>query len=255
MSQVLYKKEGHKALIMLNAPEDLNAINLSMVKELAEIWCDVSDDDNIWVAILSGEGKSFCSGANVKKMERGSWQLRDSLLLGDHRLSPSNYGVWKPVIAAVHRHVYGAGLSLALESDIIVASEDALFGIPEGKVNVPTLFAPVISKYLPHSIASELMYTGKPIDAQRAYQLGLVSRVVPKSELSDTAQTIAEQICENGPLSIWATKKLYYQGFNLDYEGILPIIEKIAVPVMNSEDSVEARRAFMEKRKPDWKLR
>ncbi len=151
--------------------------------------------------------------------------------------------------------MYGAGLLLALESDIRVASEDALFGIPEGMVNVPTLFAPFICKYMPHAVACELLYTGKPMNAQRAFQIGLVNKVVSKDELMTAARETARQICENGPLSIWATKELLCRGGEMDYAGALALIEHLVPPVFNSEDSIEAKQAFIEKRKPVWRMK
>jgi len=255
MSHILYKKEGHIAHISLNNPESLNALTTDIAKDFEAIWSDFRDDKNMWVAILSGEGKSFCAGADVKKMERNKWEFRQSLIWGDFSISSKIHKVWKPVIAAAHRHVYGAGLFLFLEADIRIACDDTLFGIPEGKVNVPTLFAPFITKYMPRAIASELLYTGKPINARRANDLGLVNRVVPKSLLMSTAQEIADSICENGPLSIWATKQLLCQGEYMDYEGALALIEKIVPPIFNSDDSIEAKQAFLEKRNPVWRLR
>jgi E-phenylitaconyl-CoA hydratase len=255
MALVLYKKEEHIAYISLNRPENLNAINRTMTRELAKIWVDFRDDKNLWVAILSGEGKSFCVGADVKEMERGRWEFSQSLFFGDDRVIPSNYRIWKPVIAAVHRHVLGGGLILALECDIRIASDDAIFGIPEGRVNIPFLFAPFISDYLPRAIASELMFTGRPISSERAYQLGLINISVPYNELMSTATNMAKEICENGPLSNWATKELFYRSRNMDFQSALAFVEHIAPPVWNAEDSVEAKRAFLEKRKVKWKLR
>jgi len=255
MSQVLYRKEGRIAYISLNNPQSLNAVNRAMVQELAKVWIDFRDDDNVWVAILSGEGKSFCAGADVKDMKRGTWRFRDSLIFGDDRMAPSSYQVWKPIVAAVHRHVYGAGLWLALEADMIVASEDAKFGVPEGMVNVPTLFAAWSNRYFTHAITGELLYTGKPLNAERAYQIGLINQVVPSGQVMAAATSVAEQICANGPLSIWATKEMYRRGCNMHDEEKVALTEHIAVPVFNSEDSIEAKQAFVEKRKPEWKLK
>ena len=255
MSLVLYRKEGHIAYISLNRPESRNAINRAITRELAKTWVDFRDDDNLWVAILSGEGKSFCAGADVKEMERGQWTWRQSLIYGDERIGPSNYRIWKPLIAALHGHVYGAGLILALECDIRVAAENALFGVPESRVNVPFLFAPFISDYVPQAVAAELMFTAKPIDAQRAYQFGLVNKVVPGGQLMPAAISVAEEICENGPLSIRASKELLHRCRDMDYDSALTLVEHIAPPVFNAEDSIEAKRAFIEKRKPEWKLR
>ena len=254
MEQVLYRKEGHIAYISLNNPDSLNAINRKMVHELRDTWIDFRDDKNLWVAILTGEGKSFCAGADVKEMERGQWRFRQSLLFGDDRAGASNYDVFKPIVAAVHKHVVGAGFLLALESDIRIASEDALFSVPEGKVNVPTLLAPFLVDHMPRALANELMFTGKPIDAARAYQNGIVNRVVPKDKLMETAQEFADRICELGPLSLWATKELLCRTRNLDYNATVALIEHIATPVWNSKDSQEAKQAFIEKRKPVWSL-
>jgi len=254
MNEIIYRKKGHIAYISLNRPEKLNAINRVMVKKLSKVWIDFKKDNNLWVAVLSGEGKSFCSGADIKEMKRGKWQIRDSLIFGDDRFTPSSYQIWKPIISAIHGYVFGAGLLLALESDIKIASEDALFGIPEGKVNIPTLFSPFISYYIPQSIAAELMYTSQSLNAQRAYQLGIINTIVSNSELISTATKIAEQICKNGPLSLWATKELYVRGRNMKYDNVITLIKDIATPVMNSNDSIEAKRAFIEKRKPIWKL-
>jgi len=252
MLEVLYEKKGHLAFIRLNRPDSLNAINKAMAKELIKIWIDFRDDKNLWVAILSGEGKSFCGGADLKEMERGQWQFRQSLLYGDERIGPSNYEVWKPIVAAVHGHVYGAGLLLALESDIIVAAEDALFGIPETRVNVPFLTAPFIYNYLPRNVANEMMYTSKPIGAKRAYDVSVVNRIVSLGQILATAKEIADDICLCGPLANQASKELALRCRHMDSQSAIALIEHIAPAVWNSEDSVEAKKAFLEKRSPSW---
>jgi enoyl-CoA hydratase/carnithine racemase len=144
MDHVLYEKKGKIAYITLNRPEKLNALGLQATKELAEIWKDFRDDSDVWVGILSGKGRSFCAGADVGKMDlgkEGKWTIDKSLILGEHRMGPSNYRVWKPLIAAVHRHVLGAGFYLAMECDIRIASEDAEFGLPEPMVGMTILLA------------------------------------------------------------------------------------------------------------------
>lgn len=255
MADVIYEKKGHIAHIRLNRPEVLNAINRSMADQLIEVWRDLRDEKDVWVAILSGEGNSFCSGADVKEMERGKWKFRDSLLFGEKPVGPSNYKVWKPIIAAVQGNVNGAGFWLALESDIRVSAENALFGAGEARVNIPALIAPFFFDYLPRGIASEILFTAKPIDARKAYELGLVNRVVPEDRLVAEAIQMAQDICECGPLSVWASKELALRTRDMDYQSTLSLIEHIATPVWNSEDSVEAKRAFIEKRKPKWILR
>lgn len=256
MVNILFKVQDHIAYIALNDPKKRNAISYEMALELEKIWGEVRDNKDIWVSILYGEGESFCAGINVKEVERGQFNIKDnSLLVGKHRLGPLSHNVYKPIIAAVHKHVYGAGLSLVLESDICIAAEDALFGLPEAKINLPTMFAPIIGQFLPHSVVSEMLYTAKPIPAQRAYELGLCSKVVSYDKLMKESISMANLICQNGPLSNFASKELYYRGRNIKYEDYLDLLNEVATPIINSEDSIEGKIAFIEKRRPDWKLK
>ena len=254
MPEVIYEKREHIAFIRLNRPDSLNAINVAMAKELIKIWIDFRDDKNLWVAILSGEGKSFTAGADLKEMRRGDWKFRQSLLFGDNHMLPIGYHVWKPIIAAMQGNINGAGLFLALDCDIRIAADDAKFGIREAIANVPTIFASFLRDYMPAAIAAELLFTAKTVDAQRAYQVGLVNRVVPRNQLINTATTIAEEICECGPISIWATKELYCHGY-MGRESRLSFMKHVVTGPFNCEDSIEGKQAFIEKRKPKWKVR
>jgi len=255
MSEVIYEKQGHIAHIKLNRPDRLNAISRSMAWELAEIWVDFRDDRDLWVAVLSGNGKSFCSGADMGEVQTDTWDFRQALPFGDDSLSPSKYHVWKPIIAAMHRHVFGLGFWLALECDIRIASDDASFALPEAKINMPVLFTARLSRYLPPGIVAELLLMARSIDAQRAYELGLLNAVVGYRELISTATSMAEELCKNGPLAQRAMKEVYSKTRNMDYTSALALTEHIVTPVFKSEDFVEAKRAFKEKRKPQWKLR
>jgi enoyl-CoA hydratase/carnithine racemase len=256
MPAVKYEKEGKIAFITLNRPERLNAIDLETTKELIKIWVDFKGDDQLWVAILNGEGRSFCAGADVGKMDLGgTWNIRKSLIYGDKKMGPSNYGVWKPIIAAVHGHVLGAGFYLALECDLIIAAEDAEFGLPEPKVGIPTLFASNLHRYLSPCLGMELLLVAERINAKRAYEMGLLNQVVPKDLLSDSARAMAEKISQNGPLSVRAMKEVFQRSQKMDSVSKLTLLEQIFTPVMNSEDAAEGKRAFQEKRKPQWKCR
>ena len=255
MSEVIYEKQGHIAHVKLNRPDRLNAISRSMAKELGEIWLDFNEDRGLWVAVLSGEGKSFCSGADIGEVQAKTWDFRQSLAFGDDSLSPSKYRVWKPIIAALHRHVFGLGFWLALECDIRIASIDASFALPEAKINMPVLFTASLSRYLPPGIVAELLLMGSSIDAQRAYELGLLNKIVGHEELISTATVMAEEICNNGPLAVRAMKEIHSRTRDMHYVSALSLTEHIVTPVFKSEDFVEGKRAFKEKRKPEWKLR
>jgi enoyl-CoA hydratase/carnithine racemase len=255
MSEVIYEKQGHVAHIKLNRPERLNAISRSMARELAEIWVDFRDDRDSWVAVLSGNGKSFCSGADMEEVGADTWDFRQSFAFGDDSLSPSKYHVWKPIIGALHRHVFGLGFWLALECDIRIASIDASFALPEAKINMPVLFTAWLSRFFPPGIVAELLLMARPINAQRAYELGLLNETVDYKDLISTATTMAQELCNNGPLAQRAVKEIYYRTLDMDYASALALTEHIVAPVFNSEDFAEAKRAFKEKRKPQWKLR
>lgn len=255
MDTISYEKRDHVAHITLNQPQKLNALGRDMAKELGRAWVDFRDDDDMWVAVLAANGRSFCAGADVKQMERGLWRFRDSLMLGDDSVLPSNYEVYKPIVAAVQGHVYGAGLVLCLECDIRVAAENAKLGLPEGKVNVPFLFAPFIFDHIPRALACEMILTGKPLDLQKALDLVLVNQVVPEGELLAAAQEYAERICEMGPLANFAAKELYTRGRRMGFTGAMGLLEHVATPVWNSKDSQEAKQAFIEKRRPKWRLK
>ena len=256
MDHILYEKKGKIAYITLNRPEKLNALGLQATKELIEIWKNFRDDSKVWVGILSGKGKSFCPGADVGAMridKDNKWTIDDSLILGKYPIGPYNYRVWKPLIGAVHRHVLGLGFYLALQCDFRIASEDAQFGMPEPMVGIPTLFAHLIRDYLPHGYALEMLLLAKRINAQKAYEMGLVKKVVKPEKLMSTAQELAEKLCEKGPLSLRAIKEVYYRSRDIDNHSALALVEHVLGPVMNSEDAAEGKKAFMEKRKAIWK--
>lgn len=254
MANVLYEKKGKIAHITLNRPERLNALTAEVAKELGRVWTDFNDDDSLLVAILSGAGRSFCAGADVKEgLATGHWSLSKSLTLGDTTVGPQKYQIWKPIIAAVHGHVLGGGLWLMLECDLRIAAEDTKFGLPEPKIGVPTVFASFLPYYMSYGIASELLLIGDTIDAQRAYQLGLVNKVVPLDQLMSTATAVAERLCQNGPLAVRAMKEVLIKSRYMDRASTLTLIENVYAPVMDSEDTKEGRAAFAEKRKPRWR--
>jgi len=261
MSFVLYEKKDKIAYITLNRPEKFNSLNPDLISELTDVWIDFRDDDSLWVAIITGKGRAFCAGADIGGLdeagfsapgkERPSFISTSSALLS----TPTRYGIWKPIIAALNGYVLGAGLWLALGCDIRIAAADAVFGLPEPRVGIPTTMAALMRYFMPRGIAYEMLLVGDRINAQRAYEVGIVNKVVPNEELIDAATALAERICENAPLAVRAMKEVLERGKDMDYDGALALTEHVFAAALNSEDRKEGIRAFKEKRKPEWKVR
>jgi enoyl-CoA hydratase/carnithine racemase len=182
---VEYKKEGKIATITLNRPEALNAINPEVIAELSRIFHDFRDDDNLHVAIITGSGeRAFCAGADVgktlprMKKNRGQpWKFEPTPMRG--------MDCWKPLVAAVNGLALGGGLEIVLACDIRIASERAIFGVPEVTLGLIPGWGGTqrLPRAIPQAIAAEMLLTGKPMSAQEAYRVGLVNKVVPPAEL------------------------------------------------------------------------
>ena len=259
--KIIYEKKGRIAYITLNRPHKLNAIDFEMVRKLSDIWIDFRDDEEVWVAIITGAGGNFSAGFDVGNIAstqpKGGFKLlRDSAMFGEgpeHMMGPSRHSVWKPIIAALDGVVNGAGVWLALETDIKIATSDTKLGLFEGKINFPVEFAAFLTRHMPLSIAMELLITGNVLTAERAYQVGILNKVVAKEDLLKEAEKIANKICENGPLSVKVMKQLVRRSWDLNTEASLSLSEALIGPALSSEDFIEGITAFVEKRKAKWK--
>lgn len=254
---ILYHKEGRIAYITLNRPEKGNIINSEMACQLIEIWKKFRDDDDAWVAIVSGNGNTFCGGYDFGEIERthGKWTPADSVIFGENKISPNCYNIWKPIIGALHGYMPGAGMYLALECDIKIAAENSTFALPEPRFNLATSFASLITKHMLRSSALYLLLTALRVNAEQAYDMGIVNEITSKDLVLERAREIANQICKLGPMSIRAIKEVFYRGQVLDYEQLVSIMEEVYPPIMNSEDVLEGRDAFFQKRDPVWQLK
>ncbi|RMD86336.1 MAG: enoyl-CoA hydratase/isomerase family protein, partial [Candidatus Dadabacteria bacterium] len=205
----LYEKRGHIALMTINRPEAMNAFTGEMLRAMDAAFADFNEDDNLRVAILTGAGdKAFSAGMDLKEAIP-ALQAGDEMGYEDHTKRPFS-DVFKPIIAAVNGHCIAGGLEFLQGTDIRVAAEHATFGLGEVRWGIiPTGGTHIrLPRQIPWAVAMELLLTGRPIDAQRAYDIGLVNRVVPKEKLMETAMELAEVICENGPLAVRTAKEI-----------------------------------------------
>jgi len=257
MALIDYKKEGRIAIFTINRPEALNAINVPASQELHEAMIDFRDDPELWVGIITGAGdKAFCAGADIKDMLPFMKEH-----LPDERAMPATpmrgLELWKPLIAAINGEALGGGLELALACDIRIASEKAHLGLPEVTLGLIPGWGGTqrLPRMVPWCKAAELVLTGRPIDAQEAYRIGLVNAVVPPEAVMPVAREWAEVICRAGPLAVRAAKEAMIRGSSLTLEDGLRLENTLEAYVMGTEDYTEGTTAFLKKRKPDYKAK
>ena len=254
---VLYETSGGVARITLNRPEAMNAIDAETVLLLGTHLQAFESDDSLRVAILTGAGeKAFCAGADLKKKGVGGVQELFSRERQDYRAGGRALNVSKPVIAAINGYCLAGGLELALACDIRIASTSASFGAPEVRWSLLHGYGALrLPQTVPMSVAMDMLLTGERIDAKRAYEVGLVSRLVAPEALNETVQAVAERISENGPLAVRLTKDITLRGLYLPTEDLVAYRNSVSALLGASEDAREGPRAFSEKRKPQFKGR
>ncbi len=261
---VIYEKKGAIAIITINRPEVMNAIDVETNEELKKAWFDFRDNDDLRVAILTGAGdKSFSSGADLQKWAphfssmSSADKRRNSETEPGFGIITKNFECWKPIISAINGICLAGGTEMALASDLKVASEDSTFGLTEVKwAIIPGAGGTQrLPRAIPLAKAMEMILLAKRISAQEALELGLINTVVPKDKVMSTAMEWAEKICEMGPLAIRAAKICIMQGLDKTLEEGLKLESFYSEYITGTEDSVEGPMSFVEKRKPDFKGR
>jgi enoyl-CoA hydratase/carnithine racemase len=249
MSEVVrYERSGAAAWVTIDRPEARNAINTAVRDGLFDAVARFNADDAA-VLVLTGSGDvAFCAGADLKEMADSALEVPPPDFIP---VFGRSVRVDKPTIAAVNGVAYAGGFLLSQMCDLCVAAEHARFAITEVRVGRGAPWAAPLAWLVPPRIAMELLVTGEPISAARAYDVGLVNRLVPMAELHDAVQELAEVIAGNAPLSVAAAKRTVYLGMSAPYEEADAIWE----PVYCSADAQEGPRAFAEKRAPRWQGR
>ncbi len=252
MQHIRYSQTDKIAFITIDRPAKLNALNPEALIELSDCWKTFKEDDSAWVAVLGGTGdRAFCVGVDLGQYsDSGNESDPFDLIL---KISPRNHGIHKPTICAIKGYCLGLGWWLAMECDLRVASTEARLGIPENRLNIAPIFGGVLADHLPPAIALEILLTGEPLESKRAYEMGFVNRLVEASEVEREAANLARRICQNAPVSTRKTKELFYQSLLTNRNQSIPLAHLINKELRGMEDSKEGRKAFKEKRLPEWK--
>ena len=251
---IVDKAEGI-AKITINKPKSLNALNTELLTELRDCFLALDDDNEVKVVIITGEGKAFVAGADISEMaplsaaEAHSFAKlgMDTFMLIEH--------LSKPVIAAVNGFALGGGCELSMACDIRIASEKAVFGQPEVGLGITPGFGGTqrLSRTVGIGIAKEMIFTARNIKADRAYEIGLVNAVVPAEELDEAAMKMARTIASNGTIAVSYSKAAIVDGIQADIHTGMDIEKSAFGLCFATADQKEGMRAFLEKRKPEFK--
>lgn len=253
---LIYEKEDGVAIIQLNRPETMNALESKMVEELFEVTNNISKDIDVGAVILTGTSKAFCAGGDLRRMVEGFTPVEGQEYCRTiHPWVKAFANLEKPVIAAVNGFAVGAGFCIALFCDIILAAEQAKFG--QAFVNVGLVPDLAGMYYLPRlvslQIAKELVFTGKNIDAHEAHRLGIVNEVFSSEELMTEAKKLAHKLASGPRIALGQAKKILNISTNLNLESLLELEAYAQGLCFQTEDHKEAAAAFIQKRKPVFK--
>ena len=256
-ADIIYQKDGAIAIIKINCPKVLNAVRDQVWREISVALADAKEDNSVRALIITGEGRAFSVGADIKELGQffsgkiNFLEVRENVLRMQ-RVTREIMSLPKPVIAAVNGYAMGAGAEIAIACDFRIASENAVFGFPEVKVGL--LETNGVTHILPRLVglgkAKELMMTGDEIDANEANRIGLVERVVPHQSLMEEAKKFGEKIAANAPLSVSLVKACLNKGAETDLETALLCETEALMACSFTEDVREGALAFLENRKP-----
>lgn len=256
------EQRGNTLLITLNRPEKMNSLDQEMMDGLAETWQRFEEDDDLWVAVVTGAGdRAFCSGRDLFARAPGSFERHLERKATSERIEPRRHSfspteVWKPVVAAVNGYALAAGFALALACDLRIMADTARIGSMSVKRNLIGSGQVVrLSHYVPFAKALEILLLGDHISAADAERIGLVNAVVPQAELLPVTLDWAERICRNGPLAVRAQKEIAYRSLELPWREATRLEGEKYNEMLETEDVQEGQLAFKERRDPVWKGR
>ena len=252
---VTYELQGHIALITIRRPEARNAVNGDVASGIEAAIDQLEDDADAWVGVLTGEGSVFCAGADLKAIASG--QAASLATAKGGFAGIANRERQKPIIAAIDGPALAGGCEIALACDLIVASHAAAFGLPEVKRSLAAAAGGLfrLPRAIPPKVAMEIVLTGDPLSAERAYHHGLVSELVEPGEALKAATALAERICANAPLAVRASRQVVLAAATTSDDELWKMSAQAMGSLMQTEDFKEGPRAFIEKRAPAWQGR
>jgi len=253
---LLIERDGPIAVLTINRPKQLNAMDKATLRELAAAAVQLDADPGVSVVIVTGAGeKAFVAGADISEMASFAPQQAEEHARFGQATVAAFERMRKPVIAAINGYALGGGLELALACDIRLASENAVMGLPEVSLATIPGFGGTqrLSRVVGTGIAKELVFTARRVKADEALRIGLVNAVVPQAELMNKAKQMASDISANGPYAVRLAKEVIDRGAQVDLDHGLDIEQKAFGLTFATHDQKEGMRAFMEKRKPNWK--
>ena len=257
---IIFKKNSNIATITLNRPDSLNAIGGTMREDIIDAVQDVKTDKNIRTLVITGAGRAFCAGGNLKEMEKmssetGQLERREFIRNTAHRIITEIQCLEKPVIACVNGPAIGAGCNIALACDLRIVSEKAKFGVSFINVGLVSDYGGLY--FLPRLVgtakALELYFTGDIIDSTEAEKIGMVNRVVPHEELERYTYELADKIAKKAPIALGMIKEILHKGLNMDLSTELDLEATAQSICLKTEDHIEGVKAFLEKRSPVFK--
>jgi enoyl-CoA hydratase len=262
---VIVEKDEAILTVTLNRPEKKNAINCEVMCRLYDAWGQLNDDDDLRVAIFTGEGDTFCAGMDLSELPKlRSGKAEDEWTERVLKVPNLAWTAWlkvnrpkKPVIMAIEGHALAGGTEILQGTDIRVAGESARFGVTEVQRGLFPLAGSTVRlrRQMPYAIAAEVLLTGEDLPAARAFELGLVNHVVPDGQALAKAREIAQRIADNGPLAVRSILATLRETEMLREAEAFEIEQSYGMPVLMSEDGKEGPRAFLERRKPLFKGR
>lgn len=247
--------EGRVTVVTLNRPEAMNALSGAFADQLSGVFSDLADDGDVWVVVLAAAGeKAFCVGADLK--ERAGFTLEDFYRNRDQvrRMFASVRDLPQPTIASVFGFALGGGFELALSCDLIVAAEDAVFGLPETRVGLIPAGGgtQLLTRKVGVARAKELIFRGRRIDVTEAKELGLVADVSPRDRLNDITMQVARDICRSSPVAVRSAKAAIDAALGVPIEEGIDFEHQAWVHTIASKDRAEGIDAFTNKREPQW---